>query len=611
MNTNDMLSHAAQLSDQALLAQVQDLAQREREATVALIVHLAELDGRRLYLAEGYPSLFKYCTDVLHLAEHATYNRIEAARAVRRFPVLLEHLAAGWVTLFAVRLLAPHLTPENHREVLAQTRHKSKREIEELVARLRPQPPVPDVVRKLPVRKQAASAVSLASKAENARGGTMGDDTHEIMLAVATPAMPAPAIPPAPPARRAVVSPLAHERYKVQFTASGEFCAKLREAQALLRHQIPDGDLGQVFDRALDGLLANLRRQKLAATQQPREDRQQTSRAEPKSIPTSRHIPAAVRRAVWARDGGRCAFVSSGGRRCGAEAFLEFHHIVPYASGGPASVDNIQLRCRAHNGYEAECHFGRWDTVREGTAVYASSDSTAGATATTDMRAINSFWNEFEILIRGRGPVLRDYGERNSGSPGEISLNTQGDRVTDPQHTPLGHGRPRRIALGSQHPAKVAAATAVLRRVFPDAEIITLDVESGVRRSPVSPGETIQGALARARRAREHADADLGVGIEDGIEDTDHGTFLGSWAAVVDRSGRSGLGGGMRIALPPDLAEEARQGGDLGRLVRARAAPRDIDTLGAIGWLTGGLVTREEAHRQAIAAALVPFLPPT
>lgn len=106
MDTKDVLARVALISDYDLLAQVKNLAQREREATVALIVHLAELDERRLYLAEGYPSLFKYCTDVLHLSEHEAYNRIETARAVRRFPVLLEHLAVGWVTLFAVRRLA-------------------------------------------------------------------------------------------------------------------------------------------------------------------------------------------------------------------------------------------------------------------------------------------------------------------------------------------------------------------------------------------------------------------------------------------------------------------------------------------------------------------------
>ena len=333
MDTKDVLARVARLSDHDLLAQVKGLAQRERQATVALIVHLAELDERRLYLAEGYPSLFKYCTDVLHLSEHATYNRIETTRAVRQFPVLLEHLAAGWVTLFAVRLLAPHLTPENHRDVLALACHKSKREIEELIARLRPRPPVPDMIRKLPAPTHAGNKAPLQGGAQDALRTSRDDDTHEIMLAVAPPAMPAPAIPPGPPARRSSVSPLAPERYKVQFTASAEFHAKLREAQALLRHQIPDGDLEKIFDRVLEALLADLRKQKLAATERPRENRSQASGTEPTSSPSSRHIPAAVRRTVWARDGGRCAFVSTNGRRCAEEGFLEFHHVVPYASG--------------------------------------------------------------------------------------------------------------------------------------------------------------------------------------------------------------------------------------------------------------------------------------
>ena len=146
----------------------------------------------------------------------------------------------------------------------------------------------------------------------------------------------------------------------MQFTAGAEVLAKLREAQALLKHQIPDGDLEQIFDRALEALLTKLRKQKLAATDRPRGAQHGESGAPPKSLPSSRHIPAAVRRAVWARDGGQCAFVSTDGRRCAEEAFLEFHHVVPYAHGGPSTTDNIELRCRAHNRYEAECRFGRW-----------------------------------------------------------------------------------------------------------------------------------------------------------------------------------------------------------------------------------------------------------
>jgi 5-methylcytosine-specific restriction endonuclease McrA len=72
----------------------------------------------------------------------------------------------------------------------------------------------------------------------------------------------------------------------------------------------------------------------------------------------SRHVPAAVRRAVWTRDGGRCAFVSANGRRCTARGFIEFHHTAPYAAGGEATADNIELRCRAHNLYEGALDFG-------------------------------------------------------------------------------------------------------------------------------------------------------------------------------------------------------------------------------------------------------------
>jgi Domain of unknown function (DUF222) len=140
----------ARLSDDELLAIVKRLALTERRATAALVRSLTELDIRRLYLGEGYSSLFTYCTQALHLAEGAAYNRIEAARAVRRFPAVLTALEEGSVTLTAVRLLAPHLTEDNHQDILASARHKGKLEIELLVASLRPTPAVASTTRKLP-----------------------------------------------------------------------------------------------------------------------------------------------------------------------------------------------------------------------------------------------------------------------------------------------------------------------------------------------------------------------------------------------------------------------------------------------------------------------------
>lgn len=292
------------LTDAELIAEVARLAARERAATADVIRSLIEFDERRLYLAEGYPSLFAYCTAVLHYSEHSALNRIEVARAASRWPQLLSCLEDGSLHLSGARILAPHLTDDNLDVALACARHKSKREIEEIAAKL---------------------------------------------------------------ARRPVISALAAEHFRMHLTISRHTREKLRQAQDLLRHVVPDGDPGVIFDRALTVLLEQLERQRFAATARPRRGRH------PKK--GSRRIPSAVRRQVWKRDGGRCTFVGTRGR-CAERGFLEFHHVVPFAAGGAATVDNIQLRCRAHNAYEAELYFGAGRHGRSGSVALATTPST-------------------------------------------------------------------------------------------------------------------------------------------------------------------------------------------------------------------------------------------
>lgn len=329
-NTSTALS---ELSDRDVLARVHDAVRDERIASTHLIALLMEIDARRLYLEEGCSSLFSYCTQMLHLSEHAAYNRIETARAARRFPVILELVESGAVTLTAVRLLAPHLSEGNHREVLERARHKSKREVELLVATLSPRPDAPSMVRKLPMPAPLKSPAPASPEMVEANDSPSRDT--------------APCVPPLP--RPAEVKPVAPERYKIQFTVSRETYEKLRRAQDLLRHTVPTGDPAIVFERALDLLVAELERTKLAMTQRPRAPRDAKI--------GSRHIPAAVRRTVWQRDGGRCAFNGPHGR-CVETGFLEYHHVVPFASGGETSASNLELRCRSHNEYEAELWFG-------------------------------------------------------------------------------------------------------------------------------------------------------------------------------------------------------------------------------------------------------------
>jgi hypothetical protein len=399
----------------------------ERAATADLVQALSEIDARELYLREGCASLFTYCTERLHLSEHAAYRRIEAARLARRSPLVLERLREGALTLTAASLLAPHLTEANCREVLDAARHKSKRVVEELVAELRPQPDVPTSIRRLPAPPSAppvAEASTVAGPdrqhgplldscggASNERtalstssrdssvpialgercsatgivrgaGGVLGSPELGLEADGGRHAAPTFGIVSLPP-RRAEVRPLSPARYSLHLTMSAETHRKLRRAQELLRHVLPTGDPAEILDRALDLLVAQLER-RTHAELRPKGARKRRAPhvgGRPESeVPTgagagpstpgdsdgpmagspsrkhngrrrSRHIPAAVRRAVWERDGGQCTFVGTGGR-CAERAFLEFHHRVPFADGGATDVDNLTLHCRAHNSYE-------------------------------------------------------------------------------------------------------------------------------------------------------------------------------------------------------------------------------------------------------------------
>jgi 5-methylcytosine-specific restriction endonuclease McrA len=309
------------LSDDDLLARLRDLVRAERQSTAEVTRHIAEVDARRLYLGQACLSMFAYCTGVLHYSEYAALQRIHVARAARRFPLLLERLAEGALHLAGADLLAPHLTDENCRDLLEEVRHKTKRDIEKIVARLSPKPDVPDVVRRL--SKPAPSPLTPA------------------------PTVPAPAPRPLP---APIVVPLAPERYKISFTASAEMKRKLDRARDLLWHRIPSGALEAIVEKALDTLLEELERQRHGATRSPRPARP--------SEPGSRRVSNSDRRAVYARDGHRCTFVSADGRRCQETGMLELHHLEPYALGGPTTISNLTVRCRAHNAYEGELLFG-------------------------------------------------------------------------------------------------------------------------------------------------------------------------------------------------------------------------------------------------------------
>jgi hypothetical protein len=365
---DELLESLRRLSDDELVARLKSLAARERRATALLVAHLAELDTRDLHLRAGYPSLFVYCREVLALSEHEAYNRMEVARTARRLPVVLDMLAEGAVNLTTVRLLGPHLTAENHAGVLESARGKRKSEVEEIVARLSPRPDVPASVRKLP-EGQAATSASAPGSPSPAVSAVAVNGPSPVPAERSLPStgcpqghgqdLQAPAVP-APRAchdRVGEVTPLSPGRYRYQLTIGGTTLEKLRLAKDMLRHALPSGDDEAILDRALTVLLEDLARKRFGSGERSGSD--EKARPSRKTGTDSRRVPASVKRAVWVRDLGRCAFVAADGRRCGERAFVELHHLRPYAVGGEATVENIQLRCREHNRYEARVFLPR------------------------------------------------------------------------------------------------------------------------------------------------------------------------------------------------------------------------------------------------------------
>lgn len=353
MTSPDSLTH---LSKKRLLKQLSEVVARDRGTTAKMLACIAEVDRRKLYAEQAYPSMFAFCVDRFHMSEAIAHKRIRAGRAASRFPRILEMIRVGELHLSGVHQLASHLTEANHEEVLAEAKHKSMREIDELVAKISPRPDGRSLVRAMPHPSSAASSGTEGTgrPPDVGTASTISDEHAEstgIENAVA-PLEPWTASGTLPATNlRSLNVPLSPRRYRLHVTISQEARDDLEQLQNLLSHQIPSGDPALVVERALKLMLQETKKRKAALTKKPRRRRKGRSKK-------SRAIPAEVKRTVFTRDNGRCAFVDSSGRRCKSAWQLEFHHCIPYGRGGKHTVENIQLRCRAHNQYEAELDYG-------------------------------------------------------------------------------------------------------------------------------------------------------------------------------------------------------------------------------------------------------------
>ncbi len=333
------------LPENDLLHAFEALVDKDRSTTAVVLEYIGEIDHRKLWAKHAYPSMFAFCVERFHMSEPTTAKRIWAARTARRFPVILKMVARGDLHLSGIHLLAKHLTEDNHREVLEKAKQKTVRQIERLIAEIAPRQDVPSRVVTLP-RRPHPTPTSPGAQVEVSRR------------------------PVAATNGRSRVEPLSPGRYRIEVTVGQQTNDKLRQLQDLLAHQIPNGDPAEIIDRALTALLERTLKSKAAVTDAPR-------RRSPTRKPQSRSIPASVKREVFERDRGRCTFAHTEGSRCSATRQLEFHHKMPFARGGKHHPDNVELRCRAHNQYEAELDFGQLFMTKKRKKSLISSDRVA------------------------------------------------------------------------------------------------------------------------------------------------------------------------------------------------------------------------------------------
>ena len=299
-----------------------DLLRREHGAMADFLVALADFDRQRLWLRLGHSSLFYYLHRELGLSKGAAHFRKVAAQLVQQFPEVVEPLRDGRLCISSVVELARVMTPENRVEAMPRFFHRSKREAKEVAMEIRPAAVIPrrEVVMELP----RSTAVRL-------------DEPEPVVPEIRT------------LAPQLTSEPLTSDLRRLHMTVSKQFLEKLESARKGQGHAQPGASAEKVLEAALDLLLAAQAKRR-AEVKKPQQN--------PRPARNPGHVPAAVKRAIWARDEGKCQFPIDSGGICGSTLRLEIDHVPPLARGGASTVEGCRLLCAFHNQLAARQVYG-------------------------------------------------------------------------------------------------------------------------------------------------------------------------------------------------------------------------------------------------------------
>jgi hypothetical protein len=293
------------------------------------LVALAEFDRERLWVQLGHSCVFYYLHRDLGLSKGAAHYRKVAAQLVQRFPEVVGPLRDGRLCITSVVELARVITPENSSEIVPKFFHRSKQEAKAVAVEIRPAVAIP--------RREVVTEVPCAA--------AFHPDETPLAVRSQDPSSPVPPAPPAPPRSE----PLTSDLRRLHMTVSKQFLDKLEAARKGQGHAQPGASAEKVLEAALD-LLLEAQAKRRAEVKRPQQN--------PRPTKDPGHIPAAVKRAVWARDEGKCQWRLDSGGICGSTMCLEIDHIRPLARGGKSTVENCRLACRFHNKLAARQVYG-------------------------------------------------------------------------------------------------------------------------------------------------------------------------------------------------------------------------------------------------------------
>jgi len=307
------------LSDVDLLNQTITLVVEERKLTTKILWHLKEIEARKLFLTQGYSSLYEYAVQVLGYSESGAFRRISAMRLLKVVPELEAALDSGKLNLSKLTQAQEFFKHEEKegngldldqkKEILFELEAKSTRECEKYLAGLNPD--------------------SIPKERERI---------------------------------------LTENQIEIRFVASDELLKKFARFKELDSHVAADPNYAELFERLVDLALKkkdHLLRvkaplQKVRSPSAPNEAVSRNSEGKEAAISKSpRFIPAKIKNYIWSRDEGKCTYRNGeSGKVCGSRFQIQIDHRIPVAKGGQSNSENLRLVCRQHNILFAVQHFG-------------------------------------------------------------------------------------------------------------------------------------------------------------------------------------------------------------------------------------------------------------